>query len=124
MPLSDIAVRSAKPKDRLYKLADQRGLYLLVNKTGKYFRFDYRFGGKRKTLSLGVYPDVKLKRAREKHGDARKLLENDIDPLQYKKAGMRFLSRLPTVLKPWPGNSLLKINMHGQKGIPVPLTAD
>ena len=65
MPLSDVAVRSAKPKDRPYKLADQRGLYLQVNKTGKYFRFDYRFGGKRKTLSLGVYPDVKLKRARE-----------------------------------------------------------
>ncbi len=85
MPLSDVAVRNAKPKDRPYKLADQRGLYLLVNKTGKYFRFDYRFGGKRKTLSLGVYPDVRLKRAREKYDDARKLLENGIDPLQYKK---------------------------------------
>ncbi len=92
MPITDVAVRNAKPKDRPYKLADQRGLYLLVNKTGKYFRFDYRFGGKRRTLSLGVYPDVKLKRAREKHDDARKLLENDIDPIQYKKETKNELS--------------------------------
>lgn len=96
MPLSDVAVRSAKPKDRPYKLADQRGLYLLVNKTGKYFRFDYRFGGKRKTLSLGVYPDVRLKRAREKHGDARNLLENGIDPLLFKKEIKNELSEQAT----------------------------
>jgi len=57
----------------------------LVNKTGKYFRFDFRFNGKRKTLALGVYPDVTLKIAREKHDDARKLLSNNIDPGQHRK---------------------------------------
>jgi integrase len=60
-------------------------MYLLVNKAGKYFRLDYRFAGKRKTLALGVYPDVKLAEAREKRDDARKLIANGIDPGQVRK---------------------------------------
>ena len=51
MPLTDTVIRNAKPKDRQYKLSDERGLYLLVLKSGKYFRLDYRFMGKRKTLA-------------------------------------------------------------------------
>ena len=74
MPLTDTAIRNAKPKDKQYKLSDERGLYLLVLKSGKYFRWDYRFMGKRKTLALGVYPDVSLAEAREKRDDARKTL--------------------------------------------------
>src|ERR1700687_4498414 len=67
MPLTDAAVRSAKPKDRPYKLADSRGLYLLVNPNGsKWWRLKYRFGGKEKLLSLGVYPEVSLRAARAK----------------------------------------------------------
>ncbi|MEW6290682.1 MAG: tyrosine-type recombinase/integrase [Thermodesulfobacteriota bacterium] len=85
MPLTDTAIRNAKIKEKQYKLADDKGLYLLVNKSGKYFRFDYRFGDKRKTLALGVYPDVKLKEARERRDHARHLLQNDIDPSQHKK---------------------------------------
>ncbi len=85
MPLTDTAIRNTKPKEKPYKLTDGRGLYLLVNKSGKYFRWDYRFGGKRKTLALGVYPDVKLKEVREKHEDLRRLLAQDIDPMEYKK---------------------------------------
>ena len=85
MPLTDTAIRNAKPKDKPYKLSDEKGLYLLVNKAGKYFRYDYRFNKKRKTLALGVYPDVSLKEAREKNNEARKLLQDDIDPAQYKK---------------------------------------
>ena len=54
--LTDTAVRSAKPKDKPYKKGDERGLYLLVKPADKYWRFDYRFAGKRKTLALGVYP--------------------------------------------------------------------
>ena len=64
MPLSDTAARTAKPKDSPYKLADEKGLYLLVKPAGKYWRLDYRHEGKRKTLALGVYPDVSLKDAR------------------------------------------------------------
>lgn len=85
MPLTDTAIRNAKPKEKQYKLSDQRGLYLLVLKSGKYFRFDYRFAGKRKTLALGVYPDTSLAEAREKRDEARKLLAKDIDPSERKK---------------------------------------
>jgi len=85
MSLKDTAIRNAKPKEKQYKLYDEKGLYLLVNKAGKYFRFDYCYAGKRKTLALGVYPGVKLAEARERRDNARKLLQNDIDPAQYKK---------------------------------------
>jgi hypothetical protein len=80
MPLSDIAIRNSKPKEKPYKLTDEKGLYLLINQTGKYWRFDYRFNNKRKTLALGVYPDITLAVARDKRGEARVLLANDIDP--------------------------------------------
>ena len=59
MPLSDTAIRSSKPSSKPQKLGDGAGLYLLLKPTGaRWWRFDYRFGGKRKTLSFGVYPDV------------------------------------------------------------------
>ena len=63
MPLTDTVIRNAKPKDRQYKLSDEKGMYLLVKKAGKYFRLDYRFAGKRKTLALGVYPTIRLAEA-------------------------------------------------------------
>jgi len=85
MPLTDTAIRNAKPKEKQYKLSDEKGFYLLIKKAGKYFRFDYRYAGKRKPLALGVYPDVKLSEAREKRDEARKLLQNDVDPAQYRK---------------------------------------
>jgi len=85
MPLTDTAIRNAKFQNKQYKLTDEKGMYLLVNKAGKYFRFDYRFAGKRKTLALGVYPDVKLVEAREKRNDARKMITNGIDPGQARK---------------------------------------
>ena len=77
MSLTDTAIRNARAKEKPYKMSDDRGLYLLVNKAGKYFRYDYRFQGKRKTLAIGVYPDVTLKVARGKHQAARRLLQND-----------------------------------------------
>ena len=86
MPLTDTAIRNAKLQNKQYKLTDEKGMYLLVNKVGKYFRLDYRFAGKRKTLALGVYPDVKLAEAREKRDDARKMIANGIDPCQARKA--------------------------------------
>ncbi len=66
---------------------DGGGLYLEVAPSGgKWWRFKYRFGGKEKRLSLGVYPDVSLKDARERRDDARKLLANSIDPGENRKA--------------------------------------
>jgi len=85
MSLTDTAIRNAKPREKQYKLYDDRGLYLLVQKSGKYFRFDYRFYGLRKTLALGVYPDVTLAEARQKRDDARKLLKKDVDPSRHQK---------------------------------------
>lgn len=52
--LVDTAFKNAQPKDKPFKLADAKGLYLLMKESGKYFRFDYRFQGKRKTLALRV----------------------------------------------------------------------
>ncbi len=85
MPLTDVAIRKAAPADKPYKLTDGEGLYLLVNAAGKYWRMNYRFAGKQKTLSLGVYPDLGLANARERLKDARRLLANDTDPALVKK---------------------------------------
>lgn len=85
--LSELAARNAKPKPdgKPKKQADGGGLYLLVNKVGKYQRYNYKFSDKYKTLSLGVYPDVGIKDARFAHEEARDLLKRGIDPLEYKK---------------------------------------
>jgi integrase len=80
MPLTATACQATKPKDKPFKLSDAKGLYLLVNSAGKYWRLNYRFGAKRKTLALGVYPDVSLAEARTKCDQARKLLASGIDP--------------------------------------------
>ena len=77
---------NAKPLNKPYKLWDGGGLYLLVKSTGKYWRFDYRFLGKRKTLAIGVYPTVPLKKAREIHQEARSNLAAQKDPSEIKKS--------------------------------------
>ena len=70
MPLTNLRVEKAKPKEKPYKLTDERGMYLLIHpKGGKWWRLDYRYQGKRKTLSLGTYPDVSIKVARKKRDD-------------------------------------------------------
>lgn len=88
MPLTDAACRNAKPgaDGSQAKHSDGLGLHLLVNTTGKYWRLAYRFGGKQKTLALGVYPAVSLKDVRERRDEARKLLEGGADPGEARKA--------------------------------------
>ena len=87
MPLTDTAIRNAKPTDKPIKLADEKGLFLLVHPNGsKYWRMKYRVGGKEKLLSFGVYPDTGLKEARAKRDEARKLLANGAGPGEAKKA--------------------------------------
>ena len=87
MPLTDRAIRSAKPKEKPYKLADERGLFLLVNPSGsKYWRLKFRVDGKEKLLSFGTYPDVILREARERRDEAKKLMAAGVDPAENRKA--------------------------------------
>lgn len=87
MPLSDTAIRNTKPSEKPVKVYDEAGLYLLVNPNGsRWWRFKYRFEGKEKLLSFGVYPDVTLKKAREKRAAARALVADGIDPSGQRKA--------------------------------------
>lgn len=87
MPLTDLRIRAEKPGEKPRKLADGGGLYLLINPNGgKWWRLKYRYGGKEKLLSLGTYPDVSLREAREKRDEARQQLRNDIDPGANRKA--------------------------------------
>lgn len=86
MPLTATEVKQAKPRDKAYKLADGGGLYLLVQPKGaKYWRYKYRYGGKEKVLALGVYDEVSLKAARQKHQAARDKLAQGIDPGEVRK---------------------------------------
>ena len=85
--LSEAKIRASRPKERAYKIFDERGLFMLVTPTGgRLWRFRYRMGGVEKLLTLGAYPDVPLKRAREKREDARKLVADGIDPSAKRQA--------------------------------------
>jgi len=91
MALTDVKIKAAKVPEgkKQVKLADSGGLYLLVKASGKYWRLDYRFGDKRKTMAIGVYPRVSLKEARARRESAKKLLEQNIDPSQSKQSDRR-----------------------------------
>ncbi len=88
--LTNSMISSAKPTGKPRKLFDVRGLYLKVMPNGgRYWRFNYRFNGKQKTLTLGTYPDVSLAKARECHHEARRQLAEGIDPGAVKQAVSR-----------------------------------
>jgi integrase len=82
MPLTDLFIRklkhSGKPSGDKY--SDGRALYILVKESNKYWRMNYRFNGKHKTLALGIYPEISLAQARELCADGRKLLRAGVDP--------------------------------------------
>ena len=87
MPLNEMKIRNAKPKEKFYKLTDSDGMYLHVTeKGGKLWRFKYRFGGKYKLLALGVYPEISLLDARQKRDEVRRQLAKGIDPSAIRKA--------------------------------------
>ena len=87
MALTDTFIKNLKPTDKPTgtKHPDGGGMYLLVKQSGKYWRLDYRYLGKRKTLALGVYPTVSLAKARKRREEARVLLSEGIDPSQAKR---------------------------------------
>ncbi|SFE41147.1 integrase arm-type DNA-binding domain-containing protein [Nitrosomonas sp. Nm166] len=86
MKLNDPIIKAAKPKDKPYKLSDGDGLVLLINPNGsKWWRYRYRFNGKEKMLSIGTYPEVTLKKARDSRVTASDLLTQGIDPSENRK---------------------------------------
>jgi len=86
--LSEIKIRNTKPGDVPKRLWDGRGLFLqLMPQGGKWWRFKYRFDGKEKLISLGVYPDVGLKDARGRRDEARRKVAAGIDPSAERQAG-------------------------------------
>ena len=95
MSLTDTAIRNAKPgltpsgvkTSKPYKMGDERGLYLEVSPSGgKWWRLKYRYHGKEKRLSVGVYPDVSLRAARDRRDELRRQLGAGIDPALTRKA--------------------------------------
>ena len=90
MPLTATAIRNAKPGAKPQRLHDAAGLYLEIAPSGgRWWRFAYRLGGKRKLISLGVFPDVSLADARERREAARKLVASGVDPSAQRKAAKR-----------------------------------
>ena len=99
--LTDTVIRSAKCTDGPKKLGDRGGLHLLLSPNGgKYWRFQYRFEGRQKTLALGVYPDVSLAKAREKHLVARQMLADGVDPTAEKQQPLQIFE---DVAREWHG---------------------
>ena len=83
---SDQTIKACKPEIKPYRLNDGKGLVLLINPDGsKYWRLNYTFQDKRKTISLGTYPDIGLKKARTKANKCRDQLANGINPSQVRK---------------------------------------
>jgi hypothetical protein len=88
MGLTDTAIKRSRPAEKPYKLADGKGLYLLVNPSGsKLWRWKYRHEGREKLMPFGVYPDVSLADARLRHAEARRVLAAGSDPMAERRAG-------------------------------------
>lgn len=86
MPLTDVAIRNAKPKEKPYKLGDTLGLFLLVQPSGgKLWRLKYRFEGRERKLAIGTYPQLGLAEARKRRDEARDQLSQGKDPSREKK---------------------------------------
>ena len=87
MPLTDAAARNAKPAAKTVRMFDRDGLYLEVSpRGGKWWRLKYRYAGKEKRVSLGVYPEINLKKARARTIEARQLLDAGVDPSENRRA--------------------------------------
>jgi hypothetical protein len=106
-PLTEVAIRNAKPRPKAFKLYDNGGPYLEVSPSGgKWWRLKYRIDGKEKRLSLGVYPEVGLAKARKRRAEERALLADHLDPSQHRKEqksahALRALSTFEQVSREW-----------------------
>lgn len=121
MPLNDAAIRAAKPGPKPIKLSDERGLFLLVQPSGgKLWRLKYRIAGKEKKLSLGRYPDVALKEARERAAEARKLIAAGVDPSEKKRVDrLDATLRAATTFKAVADEYIQKCEREGRADVTV-----
>lgn len=130
MPLTDTAIRSAKPGATPFKISDGGGLHLLVQPKGaRLWRLAYRFAGKQKTLALGAYPTVSLAKARDGRENAKKLLAEGIDPSVRKRrerltAKVSANTTLRGVALEWLENQRHALNPKHADGILRRLEAD
>lgn len=119
MALTVVAIRAAKGRDKQYKLTDSDGLYLLVLPSGqRYWRMNYRYLGKQKTLAFGVWPRVPLADARIKRDEARRSLASGIDPAAQAKldrlaASVASANTFRAVAEEW----LAKLEQEGRSPI-------
>lgn len=101
-PLTDTEIKKAKPKEKEYKLSDGQSLYLVVKTNGtKYFRFDFTYAEKRKSMSFGVYPDISLKEARELREKAREQLKHNINPIESKSSNFEDIATFKYIADKW-----------------------
>lgn len=121
MPLNDVMIRAAKAGPKPVKLSDEKGLFLLVQPTGgKLWRLKYRIAGKEKKLSLGRYPDVVLKEARERCVEARKLIASGIDPSEKRRAErLDATLRAETKFKAVAGEYIEKSEREGRADVTI-----
>ena len=118
MPISQKAIDAAKPDTKAYRLYDSGGLYLEIAPSGgRWWRFKYRFGGKYKLLSLGVYPAVTLAKARSKRNAFRDLLADGTDPGEKRKADKhealgREINSFEYVAREWYAKQTAKWTAH------------
>jgi integrase len=122
MPLTEAAIRAAKPAPSTRRMFDSAGLYLEVAPSGgKWWRWKYRHGGKEKRLSLGTYPNTSLKDARQKRDDHRKLLATGVDPSAHRKAAKlvtadRVANSFEVIAREWhEKNSAVWVPAHGSR---------
>lgn len=114
MALTDSGIKQAKPREKAYRLSDAQGLYVEITPAGsKCWRLKYRFAGKEKRLSMGLYPKVSLKQARKECIRAKDQLEQGIDPSQVKKAkkveqAQAQANNLETIAREWHKQQALK----------------
>jgi len=118
--LTDSAIRNLKLTKKTQRVFDGGGLYLEVSPSGgKWWRFKYRFLGKEKRISVGVYPEVRLKRARELRDQFKKLIAEDIDPSENRKAQKN--SQIESGNNTFESISREWIAKHGRNWVPLAL---
>lgn len=125
MALTASQIKNAKPREKQYKLYDEKGLFVIVRPNGAlWWRYKYRFAKRQREISMGVYPDVSLKQARDKRDDARGLVADGIDPSAKRQAEkfagndtFEAVAREWLARQPWTADSVKRITGRFEKHV-------